>query len=963
MRRPSTTRPRPARAGALRARVRAVVSTGTMARKKAASSAPVTCPSCGRAADPAAGALNFCPGCGTDLRGAAGADAASSAFLDKVIADRYRLIALLGEGGMGTVYKAEHIRMGKALALKILRGDFAKEEGAVDRFRAEAQIVSRLSHPHTIAVFDFGEIEDGSGFYLAMEYVPGKDLSVVLREAGKLPEARVVEIGQQILGSLAEAHDAGIVHRDVKPGNVVLMQTRSGEDYVKVLDFGIAKLWDEKTAPAASTTSVGAIVGTPNYLAPEQARGDALDGRADLYAVGCLLYELTAGRPPFQAPSPMAVVSAHLHQEPPRLAEQAPGTSRRFSELIQRALAKKPQDRFASADAMREALLALGEPSGSRRSRRPASPNVTGELEIASREDFREFEQQIRALRRSRVLAPLTALLVVAFAAGAAWRWTDLYALLAARAPSIAAALPESLRPSGHYDGVEHEPNDVPGRANPLPIPPGPDGRPEGGVAVIRGHVGAKLSDVAGDVDIFRIEVPSTPGRKVLVAQWRGEREGEGIRGLDVALALNRERSGDDVRTSAPLVASVNRGGPGRPETLVAAIEAGAYYLAVREQHDEATGPVEKPTDEYLLEVRLADPEPGEEVEPNDAPDGVNARYQRYPEWRAVALRNPLRGGAVVHGETAPDDPDVYAVELWAGEAPVLLAAVPAAGLALSARVWAPDAEDLAPAARPQDRVRFAQPADAAPGEVLLVRVPPPSEEAPVLVEVRAAEGEGRYDLVALGGGRASGEAVLALVRSLAAADRPAQALELAAGYASRVPRAAGRDEVLLAAGRIAEAAAAGLAPGTLRAHDRASQLLGTAVFQATGGGKVIYGGAFEAQVQTTGRAAEEAALRLAALAAPCTPDDVAARAAAFLERRPRPAVELLAEARVLRARALEERFWAGGRADRARLDAAMAAWKELAVPGEAGAPEATLRLAALGAKEPSREGARPVCR
>jgi serine/threonine-protein kinase len=933
-----------------------------MARKKVAPSVPLTCPGCGRAADPAAGPLNFCPECGADLRGAGAGGEAAGGFLDKVIADRYRLLALLGQGGMGAVYKAEHVRMGKALALKILRGDFAREEGAVERFRAEARIVSRLSHPHTIAVFDFGEIEDGSGFYLAMEYVPGKDLAAVLREAKRLPEGRAVEIGQQILGSLAEAHDAGIVHRDVKPGNVMLMQTRAGEDWVKVLDFGIAKLRDEGAAGAASTTSAGAIVGTPNYLAPEQARGEVIDGRADLYAVGCLLYELVAGRPPFQAPSPMAVVSAHLHQEPPRLGDQAPDVSRPFADVVHRALAKKPEERFASADAMRDALLALGAAGGARHPRRPASPNVTGELEIARREDFREFERHLRALRRSRVLAPVTALVLAAAVAGAAWRWTDLYAFLALRSPALAAALPEGLRPSGHYDGTEHEPNDVPGRANPLPLPPGPDGRPGGGVAVIRGHVGAKLSAETGDVDIFRIELPPAPGRKVLVASWRGEREGEGIRGLDVALALNRERAGDDARTSAPLVSSVNRGGPGRPEALVAAVEAGAYYLAVREQHDPVTGPVEKPTDAYLLEVRLADPEPGEEVEPNDAPDRVDARFQRYPEWRAVAERNPLAEGAVVHGETAPDDPDVYAVEARDGEAPALLAAVPAAGLALSARTWAPDAEDLG-AARPQDRVRFERAADAAPGAVLFVRVPPAGGRAPALVELRAAEGEGRYDLVALGAGRASGEAALGLLRALAAADRPAPALEVAAGYATRAPRAAGRDDVLLAAGRVAEAVAARLGPEAARAHDRAAQLLGTPLFVPAGDGRVAYGGAFEAQVQTAGRPAEEAALRLVGLASPCTPDDVAARAAAFLGRRPEPAADLAEEARVVRARALEDGFWSTGGKDRARLDAALAAWRALAASGRAGGPEATLRAAALEAREPSREGARPVCR
>ena len=859
---------------------------------------------------------------------------------------------------MGAVYKAEHIRMGKALALKILRPDFAKDEAAVERFRAEAQIVSRLSHPHTIAVFDFGEIEDGSGFYLAMEYVPGKDLAALLRETGRLPEARVARIGAQILGALAEAHDAGIVHRDIKPGNVMLMPTRSGDDFVKVLDFGIAKLRDDRRTTATDTTGADAIVGTPNYLAPEQARGEAIDGRSDLYAVGCLLYELAAGRPPFQAPSAMAVVSAHLHQAPPPLAEVVPGISRRFAEVIHRALSKKPQDRHASADEMGDALLALAEPSGTRRTRKPASPNVTGELEIASREDFRDFDRQVRALRRSRFLGPLTALLVVLAVAAGVWRWPDLYALVATRAPAVAALFPEPLRPSGLYDGSEHEPNDTPARANPLPIPLGPDGRP--GAAVIRGYIGARLSDTVGDTDIFRIDIPPGQGRKVLVAEWHGEKEGEGIRGLDVVLALNRLRADGD-RATAPLVASVNRGGPGRPEHLVAAVEAGTYYLTVREHHDDATGPVEKPTDRYVLEVRLADPRPGEEVEPNDAPDRLNARFERYPEWRALAGRNPAGEGTVIHGETAPDDPDVYGIEpRGPGEAPVLVAAVPEEGLALAARLWLPDAEDLGPA-KPEDRVRLEPAGEEAAGSVLLVRFPaPPREGAPAILELRAAGGEGRYDLLALGEGAASADALLATLRSLDAAGRPAPALELAAGYASRLPRGAGRAEVLLVAGRIAERLAPGLTPRAARAHERAGKLLGMAIFQEAAG-KVVYRGAFEAQLQGEGRAADEAALRLVGLAAPCTPDDVVARAAAFLERKPAPAADLAGEARLVKARALEDAYWTAGKKDHARLDAALAEWKALAAAGGAGEP--VLRAAALGAKVPSREGARPVCR
>jgi serine/threonine-protein kinase len=825
-----------------------------MARKKASPKQFVRCPTCAYEADSSAGAVNFCPGCGADLRADPHASI-TGAFVHRVIADRYRLLALVGEGGMGAVFKAEHIRMGKALALKILRGDFAREPGAVERFLAEARMVSRLSHPHTIAVFDFGEIDAaGSGFYLAMEYVPGKDLATVLRETGPLPEQRVSEIGQQILGSLAEAHDAGIVHRDVKPGNVMLMQTRSGEDFVKVLDFGIAKLRHAGPEPAAaaaatsaSETSAGAIVGTPSYVAPEQARGGSVDARSDLYAVGCLLYELAAGRPPFVAPSPMAVVAAHLNQPPPPLGD-AVSVSRRFAEVIHRALRKRPEERFATADAMREALGNASEPTGARPLPSARAPAVTGALRIASREDFAEFDRQVRALRRGRMLAPVFALLALLAAATtglAAWRWADVYAFAAARAPGLAALVPAALRPDGASDGEEHEPNDVPSRANPLRLPPAPDGQPAGGTGVVRGHVGAKLSEASGDVDIYRIEIPATDGKKVLVAEWHGERSGEGIRGLDVTLALNREREPGDGRGSAPLVASVSRGGAGRPETLVAAVDPGVHYLSVREHHDEATGPVEKPTDWYVLEVRLATPEPGQELEPNDAPDRLASRFERYAEWRAIAERNPLAEGEAIHGDTGPDDPDAFAVEPRPGGAPELVVAVPEAALALSTRLWTPDDEDVA-SSRAEDRVRFADAAEGAPGQVVVVTLAgAPRRDAPALVQLRAASGQGKYEVVALGRGAASGAAVAERVRALAEAGRAPQALELAAAFAAGLPDAASRDDVLRLAGEIAEGAAARIGVDGVAAFEHASRLLGTAVLEVADG-KVSYRGAFD---------------------------------------------------------------------------------------------------------------------
>jgi hypothetical protein len=219
----------------------------------------------------------------------------------------------------------------------------------------------------------------------------------------------------------------------------------------------------------------------------------------------------------------------------------------------------------------------------------------------------------------------------------------------------------------------------------------------------------------------------------------------------------------------------------------------------------------------------------------------VYARFERYPEWRAVAARNPLAEATVIHGETSPDDPDVYGVD---ARQDALLAAIPEAGLGLVARRWVPDAEDLGPP-RPLDRVRFEEVGDAAAGQVLLVDVP--AAGAPVLVEVRGAGTDGRYDVVVLGGDEASAGAALALVRALADGGRSAPALELAAAYGTRFPRAPLRGEVLRAAGRVAIATAPTLGPETVHAHDRAAQLLGAALFQVGGDGKVTYGGAFEA--------------------------------------------------------------------------------------------------------------------
>ena len=311
---------------------------------------------------------------------------AGGALLGRVIGDRYRLIALLAEGLSSSVYKAEHVRMGKALCVKILRGPLARDPDLAARFRSEGRVVSRLSHPHTIAVFDFGELEANEGFYLVMEYLHGENLAAALKREGRMTEARAAAIGDQLLGALGEAHEAGIVHRDVKPANVMLLRPRNDSDFAKLVDFGIAEI--EGQGP-------GGGLGTPTYLSPEQASGGAPDARSDLYSLGAMLYEMVGGRPPFVADNPMAVLAAHLHETPGALRDLCPDVSKGFAAVVHRALAKRPEDRFRSSDEMRTALQASAQvrvdpPAAEPLSESsPAPPaEVTGELEIASRVDF-----------------------------------------------------------------------------------------------------------------------------------------------------------------------------------------------------------------------------------------------------------------------------------------------------------------------------------------------------------------------------------------------------------------------------------------------------------------------------------------------------------------------------------------------------------------------------------------------
>ncbi len=308
------------------------------------------CPQCARLCDET---HQFCPSCGFPV----GKVAASSddPLIGRTLPGGYVILDLVGIGGMGRVYRAEQTNLGRTVAVKIIHPHLIGEESAGARFITEARAASRLNHPHSVGIIDFGKTADGQ-LYLVMEYLRGRDLGRVAYDEGSLPFRRIVNILRQTLAALAEAHNEAIIHRDLKPENIILEPVRSGGDFVKVVDFGLAKMRVESQGP--NITSPGIVCGTPEYMSPEQARGDELDARSDLYAVGVILYQLLTGRLPFEAESPTQVVLKHLTDIPrdPRAVAPERQIPQLLVDVTLRALAKEPADRYQDADAFSTTL-------------------------------------------------------------------------------------------------------------------------------------------------------------------------------------------------------------------------------------------------------------------------------------------------------------------------------------------------------------------------------------------------------------------------------------------------------------------------------------------------------------------------------------------------------------------------------------------------------------------------------
>jgi len=300
-----------------------------------------SCPQCHSEVD---SGLQFCPVDGADLSGA------PDPLIGTVLGERYELERRIGEGGMGKVYLGRDRETGDPVAVKLLHSEMLNLGQAVKRFRREGAAAGKLDHPHVVKMRDSGQTADGA-LFLVMEYVEGRALGDVLHEEGPLPPARVIRIARQVLEALDAAHGEGVVHRDLKPDNIMLCEVGSDHDFAKILDFGIAKILNEETPDALTRT--GMVFGTPEYMSPEQGVGQKIDHRADLYAAGVVFYEMLCGRRPFEGDDKIAVIAQHISVVPPPPSQRVEGRTisipPALEGAIMTAMQKKPGERFQTA--------------------------------------------------------------------------------------------------------------------------------------------------------------------------------------------------------------------------------------------------------------------------------------------------------------------------------------------------------------------------------------------------------------------------------------------------------------------------------------------------------------------------------------------------------------------------------------------------------------------------------------
>ncbi|HEU0031730.1 MAG TPA: serine/threonine-protein kinase [Kofleriaceae bacterium] len=550
------------------------------------------CPRCRASFEQAS---HFCRECGADMTRASALDAAgrapsdadsssdlevldrrltdsNQAWLGKIVDGRYRVIEVIGRGGMGVVYRVEHLRMGKIAAMKVLHRDLAHDADVIARFEREAAAISKLHHPHTVQVFDFGTAQ--GALYLIMELVRGQDLARIIERDGPMPWARAAPLLAQVCGALQEAHELGIVHRDLKPENVLITRTTGGRDYAKVLDFGLAKL-EQRGVPKRETERQ-AIVGTPYFMAPEQIRGEDVDARTDIYSFGALMFELLTGQHLYSGSTAVGVLTKHLTADPDAPSMRAPRMAipPAVDHLCRKALERDPDRRWRSAGELAEAIEEIyaetvettGQKSIPRRGRLVIHDHDDDSDVRLRRSDIDAFEASLK--RRRWLVGATSTLLVLGLAGAAVW-----YAM---RPPPLLVA--------------EQEPNDDAAQAN--AIAAGTN---------VSGLLGKRLTVTEGDRDTFRVTWPAGSKRVVTVAVTAPPN-------IDITLSVN---DGDGMHA-----ARLDEGGVGESEVMHRRVIDGPLIVTIGQKlQKELKLPVENVSDPYTLVV-TEEPAQGE-TEPN----------------------------------------------------------------------------------------------------------------------------------------------------------------------------------------------------------------------------------------------------------------------------------------------------------------------------------------------------------
>ncbi len=484
---------------------------------------------------------------------------------------RYQIEERIGRGGMGIVYRARHVHIGKVMAIKVLQGDLARRPDIVARFRREADAISRLSNPNTVQVFDFGSTE--GLMYLVMEFCEGKNLGQMIRDAGELDFKTVARVGAQVCSSLEEAHQLGIVHRDLKPENIMV---RIGEDkkpVAKVLDFGLVKL--RENSAGITLTRAGAILGTPYYMSPEQIRGEEIDARSDVYSIGAMMYKAVTGKAPFSASTPMGVLTKSLTDPLVPPSDRVPTVPTEADAIIARAMEKDASDRYPSAAALEKDLQAFLASRGE--SMTPDRPSISAvrkrDRGLATRAEVERYERSIK--RRGWLSVVVSVLLLAGIAGGAAY------------------AYQQHLKDNEVLDH-EVEPNNIASTANRLP-PNHPT----------TGHLGRRRTATEGDIDVYTIR--NEAGSRAVISFGV-----TGIPNIDVIVELFRRGHQDPLRRA-------NSAGVGEGERVPNfPINGREYQLLVRELWVDGQPPTENISDPYTIDWRIETLEPGSEREFND---------------------------------------------------------------------------------------------------------------------------------------------------------------------------------------------------------------------------------------------------------------------------------------------------------------------------------------------------------